>query len=92
MPSNNGARIYQFEEGASGPFGEETRGSWKERDDVLRDYRRVFVKYWLFGDYSYLIQTETGRRLIAHMERVVRRSIPGWYDTHAVHSSVRKEK
>lgn len=88
LPSNNGARFHEFEEGASGPFGEESHGVWKDRVDVLRDYRRVFIKYWLFGDYSYLIQTETGRRLIARMESVTRRSIPGWYDTHAVHSSV----
>lgn len=92
LPSNNGARFYEFEEGASGPFGEETRGRWKVRGEALRDYRRVFVKYWLFGDYSYLIQTETGRRLIAQLERIVRHSIPGWYDTHAVHSSVRRDK
>lgn len=91
LPSNNGALFHEFEEGASGPFGKETCGVWKERDDVLRDYRGVFIKYWLFGDYSYLIQTKTGRRLIAQMERVTRRSIPGWYDTHAVHSSVHKD-
>lgn len=83
LPSNNGAKVHEFEEGASGPFGEDTRGGWKARDAVLRDYRRVFVKYWLFGDYSYLIQTEKGKKFIAQLERVVRRSIPGWYDTHA---------
>lgn len=92
LPSNNGPRFYEFEEGASGPFGEETPGQWKDRNEVHRDYRRVFVKYWLFGDYSYLIQTETGRRLIAQLERIARRSIPGWYDTHAVHSSVRRDR
>lgn len=91
LPSNNGALFHEFEEGSSGPFGKETCGVWKERDAVLRDYRGVFIKYWLFGDYSYLIQTKTGRRLIAQMERVTRRSIPGWYDTHAVHSSVHKD-
>jgi len=89
LPSNNVARFHEFEEGASGPFGDKTRGLWKDRADVLRDYRRVFVKYWLFGDYSYLIQTETGRRLIARMESLTRRSIPGWYDTHAIHSSLK---
>lgn len=89
LPANNGASFHEFEEGASGPFGEETRGKWKDRAGALRDYRRVFVKYWLFGDFSYLIQTETGRRLIAHLERVARHSIPGWYDTHAVHSSAK---
>lgn len=74
---------YTFEEGASGPFGEDTAGKWKDREEVLREYRRIFVRYWLFGDYSYLIQTERGKKFIATMERIVKRSIPGWYDTHA---------
>ena len=80
----NGTRhLYEFEEGASGPFGEESPGRWKTLDETLADYRRIFVKYWLFGDYSYLIQTAAGRRLIANLERLARRTIPGWYDTHA---------
>lgn len=88
LPSQNGAKFHIFEEGASGPFGEETQGVWITRGDVLREYRRIFVKYWLFGDYSYLIQTGKGRQFIARMERVLRRSIPGWYDTHGRHASI----
>lgn len=83
LQSDAGKVIYTFEEGASGPFGEETGGEWKQADAVLRDYRRIFVKYWLFGDYSYLIQTKRGRSFIQKLERLTRRSIPGWYDTHA---------
>jgi FkbM family methyltransferase len=83
LPSNNGPKYHTFEEGASGPFGEDSPGRWKSADEVLRDYKHVFVKYWLFGDYSYLIQTDRGRRFIAQMERALGRSIPGWYDTHA---------
>lgn len=90
LPSTNGRRVHTFEEGASGPFGEESIGEWKRREAVLADYRRIFIKYWLFGDYSYLIQTNRGKQLIARMERVVGRSIPGWYDTHAIHNSVKK--
>ena len=88
LPSNNGDKFHIFEEGASGPFGEATTGSWKTLHETLHDYRRIFVKYWLFGDYSYMIQTRRGRHLIAKMQRVLRRTIPGWYDTHARHSSV----
>ncbi len=87
LPAGNTEKFHIFEEGASGPFGEETQGLWRTRAEVLRQYRKVFVKYWLFGDYSYLIQTERGRKLISNLERVVRRSIPGWYDTHARHRS-----
>lgn len=85
---NNGNKTYTFQEGASGPFGEETRGKWKSYEEILKEYRRIFVLYWLFGDYSYLIQTEKGKYFITQLERVVRRPLPGWYDTHAKHSSL----
>lgn len=88
LPSNNGAKFHEFEDGSSGPIGEETTGKWKPREAVIKEYQRVFVKYWLFGDYSYLVQTAKGRRFIYLLERLLGRSVPGWYDTHARHSSV----
>ncbi len=90
LPSSNGKKAeYEFAEGASGPFGEETAGRWKTREQVLKDYRKIFVLYWLFGDYSYLIQSERGKHFVKQLERVARRSLPSWYDTHARHSSLR---
>lgn len=89
VSSPGGDSPYAFEEGASGPFGEQTAGDWKGREAVLKDYRKVFVLYWLFGDYSYLIQTQRGQKFITQLERVVRKSLPGWYDTHARHSSLK---
>ncbi|MGI9056021.1 MAG: oligosaccharide flippase family protein [Pyrinomonadaceae bacterium] len=79
--------LYQFEEGASGTFGEDTDGDWKDCSEILTDYKKIFVLYWLFGDYSFLIQTARGQKLIGRLERLVRRPLPGWYDTHARHSS-----
>ena len=64
--SNNESIRYKFEEGASGTFGEETEGNWKNQQSILKDYKRIFVLYWLFGDYSYLIQTDQGKRFISH--------------------------
>jgi FkbM family methyltransferase len=88
--SANGEKIvHTFEEGASGIFGEDLRGKWKNKERVLKDYRKIFTLYWLFGDYSYLIQTARGKKLIAQLERLARRPLPGWYDTHAKHSSVK---
>lgn len=83
VPSANGHAKYYFEAGSSGPFGEETPGRWKSRREAVNHYRRIFVRYWLFGDYSYLIQTARGKRFIALLERILRRSVPGWFDTHA---------
>ena len=81
--------LYTFQEGASGIFGEDLPPRWKTKEQVLKDYKRIFTLYWLFGDYSYLIQTEKGKKFITQLERVVRRPLPGWYDTHAKHSSVK---
>jgi FkbM family methyltransferase len=77
-----------FEEGASGIFGEDLPQKWKTREEILKDYRKIFVLYWLFGDYSFLIQTEKGKNFITQLERIARRPLPGWYDTHAKHSTV----
>lgn len=88
--SLNGEKIlYNFEEGASGIFGETLPPKWKTREQVLKEYRKIFIYYWLFGDYSYLTQTEKGKNFIAQLERIARRPLPGWYDTHAKHSSVK---
>ncbi len=74
---------YVFEEGASGVFGEETSGKWRNVEQILKDYHRIFTLYWLFGDYSYMLQKTGGKTFIGQLERIVRRPLPGWYDTHA---------
>lgn len=90
LETANGEKIaYRFEEGGSGFFAEETAGGWKTKEQVLKEYQKIFTLYWLFGDYSYLIQTKKGKKLIAQMERIARRPLPGWYDTHARHSTVK---
>jgi FkbM family methyltransferase len=81
--------LHNFEEGASGIFGEDLPQKWKTSEQALKEYRKIFVYYWLFGDYSYLIQTKKGKSFVAQLERIARRPLPGWYDTHAKHSSVK---
>jgi FkbM family methyltransferase len=84
IDSPEGEKIdYSFQEGASGPFAEETKGKWKSKEAVLKDYRKIFILYWLFGDYSYLNQSERGEKFIKFLQRLTRRPLPGWYDTHA---------
>lgn len=86
---SDGEKItHTFEEGASGVFGEEIDGKWKTKEQILKQYKRIFTLYWLFGDYSFLTQTETGRKIITNLEKIARRPLPGWYDTHAKHSSL----
>lgn len=84
---DNTFETYTFEEGASGVLGEDAKGKWLTFEQVKKKYQKIFTMYWLFGDYSYLIQTKKGKRFIYLMERLLRRPLPGWYDTHAKHSS-----
>jgi FkbM family methyltransferase len=75
-----------FEEGSSGLFGQDLNGRWKNKNEILRDYVKIFVLYRVFGDHCFLRRFDIGRRIILQLERLVRRPLPGWYDTHAKHS------
>jgi FkbM family methyltransferase len=73
---------HTFESGASGPFGDEISG-WCSKDEVIRRYRAIFRRYRAFGDHAPLGRTRGGRVIRQQARRMVRRPLPGWYDTHA---------
>jgi len=74
-PAREGRYIaHQFEQGSSGLFGEELPGHWLSRDAAIRAYRRVFLRYWLFGDDGALNRVPR----LCNLSR-----LSGWYDTHA---------
>jgi FkbM family methyltransferase len=79
---------HTFPPGSSGLFGRELPGEWKDRDALLREYRGIFRAYRLFGDDSALRGTRWGPPMLRALTRVLRRPLPGWYDTHARHSTV----
>jgi len=79
---------YRFEEGASGLFGEELPSSWVNVNKIIKIYRSIFLRYQLFGDYALLRKNVVTRKLVNALQRVLRTPLPGWYDTHAKHSSV----
>ena len=67
---------------------------WKTRTQILRQYRKIFAGYALVGDTGILNDERLPGvwRLREPAKRVMRRitgaAVPGWYDTHARHSSV----
>jgi hypothetical protein len=78
---------YTFEEHASGAFGEHIQQPWLTLEEALAEYRRIFRRYRLFGDYSLV-----GRmpyRLQEALQRYYKAAtghhgpLPGWFDTHA---------
>lgn len=83
---------YPLKLGSSGLFGREIPHRWKNQEEVLGQYRRIFRNYRLLGDSSFLGRRRSGRRLLRNMSAFldncgldVPRPVPGWYDTHARH-------
>jgi FkbM family methyltransferase len=77
---------FTFQEGASGMFGEDAPGAWLTRDEAVRVYRRIFVRYRLAGDFSPLKRNQATKPVASALYFLM--GGPWWYDTHARHSSV----
>ena len=72
---------HRFTRGASGLFGEEAPGEWLTAEEAINRYKAVFWHYRLYGDRPIIggeVTRKVARKLGFH---------PGWYDTHAKHSS-----
>jgi hypothetical protein len=93
-PPTEGEYVAQrFAEGSSGLFGSEIGDKWKLKHDILRQYRAVRLGYFLLGDDGIMKQWKFRgawrlRRLIGSLLSLfTKATVPGWYDTHARHSS-----
>ncbi len=73
---------FRFEEGASGPFGDEV-GPWLSREQAMKRYRRVFMSYRLLDRNGPIRKTRLGRGLVGQAGARLHLPLPGWYDTHA---------
>jgi hypothetical protein len=73
----------RFPEGCSGPFGDDLTEAWVDRAGALDRYREIFHHYKLLGDSSLLGRTRPGRVVRQTLSKLLRRPLPGWYDTHA---------
>ncbi len=79
---------YHFSEGSSGLFGDSTKGAWMNEKEIINKYLKIFRYYKWFGDFSIFSTTEYGKRFKAFLEKKLATPLPGWYDTHAKHSTV----
>jgi FkbM family methyltransferase len=94
LPPREGEYAAQrFEEGSSGLFGSELESKWKSRHEILLQYRFIRLGYLLVGDDGIMrkLSFRGADRLRSLTGRVVglftHAAVPGWYDTHARHSS-----
>ena len=83
---------YKFKVGSSGLFGSDFQTPWLSKETALRKFKWIFYGYKLWGDNSsfrnWLIM-KFARKLLS---KATGNTIPGWYDIHAQHSSVSKNK
>jgi len=77
-----------FPLGSSGLFGSDLRGEWEDHKQILKKYKRIFLGYELFGDAGRFVRFCLGRVFLRFLNKYSPEPIPGWYDTHAKHSSV----
>jgi FkbM family methyltransferase len=91
-PAREGNYVAQrFEDGSSGLFGSELGSQWKSKPEILRQYRLVRLGYYLVGDDGILSHPmfPGARKWIGRFLKLfTKANVPGWYDTHARHSSV----
>ncbi|RZJ66924.1 MAG: FkbM family methyltransferase [Flavobacterium sp.] len=79
---------YKFLKGATGLFGTDLkRNAWQSHEKSMSRYRTIFKGYRLLGDDAPVNKFFLGRVVSKSMNRLF--GIPGWYDTHAKHSSVK---
>lgn len=79
---------HTFPQGSSGLFGKELPGQWKSKEDIVKAYKSILLYYRLFGDDG-LARKIVIVKLFKRLLRLITRGpVPGWYDTHAKHSSV----
>ncbi len=81
---------YSFLRGATGLFGTDLPGNWKNEKQILNQYKKIFLWYKLLGDYGILKKNLIGKIIL----RCLRKCYPSilktiWYDTHAKHNSVK---
>ena len=89
VPAREGNQTHhRFEQGASGLFGRELPGRWKTRDQIISKYKQIFFLYDNFGDFGKWRRHPLGRIFREAFSTLTGKPIPGWYDTHARHSSV----
>jgi FkbM family methyltransferase len=74
---------YVFGDSASGPFGDDLPGAWLSYDQCLREYRRIFTRYRLFGDNAVMSRLPGGKEITRFLGWVRGEPMVGWYDTHA---------
>ena len=87
-PAKEGIYVpHEFSDAASGLFGRELPGEWLTKSEMLKRMKKFIWQFRLCGVLTKR-RNWLGRKVYGVARRLVRKPLPGWYDTHAMHSSV----
>jgi FkbM family methyltransferase len=89
-PASEGDYVaYEFPPGSTGLFGKELGEEWKSKEEILAQFRRIHQLHAIFSGFSErgLNRNWVGSKICNLIKRIVRKPLPGWYDTHARHKS-----
>jgi len=88
VQQSDNSKYNKSRKGPSSLFGEDLSGEWKDIKHILSEYKTIFNKYKFFGDYGILKNYFIGKLFISFYKKILGSNLPGWYDTHAKHSSL----
>lgn len=87
-----GLRIdYDFQPGSTGLFGNDLPGKWLNYYKAILKYRLIFFGYKLFGDNGIVTNRYFKNVILKIISIFIKQRIPGWYDTHAMHNSMKTD-
>lgn len=74
---------FKFKPGSSGLFGSDLGNFSLSKNQAIDCYLDIFKLYRVFGDDSIFTKIKFFRILKSILEKLIRKPLPGWYDTHA---------
>ncbi len=76
---------FNFSNGSSGLFGRDLPNKWFNHEEIINEYKRIFLKYRYFGDFSIIRRIPLSSRILRTLGNIIGTPLPGWHDIHAVH-------
>jgi len=74
---------FSFKTGSSGLFGNDLNVKWLTKNEAINRYKFIFKLYKIFGDRSIFTKIYSLKIMKSILQRIIRKPLPGWYDTHA---------
>ena len=83
-PSKEGESVsHVFVPDSSGLFGRDLPDHWQSREEILKEYEKIFLRNKRYGESTWWRQTKIGLILSYLISKITGKPFPGWYDTHA---------